>query len=281
MALILIIGLSLASFFLLRRILLSRFSGSLDNQIIAVVSTEFEQEHPVVVMFVQNGDIMPEVVVLEPNVTVPVFGGYGLYPVRSLASVLLSDGQDVRFVQTALSHALGRSVDQVWLVHGSTWPLNLGQFQTAVHETSSALSWLQKEQWRWWLQSWDLEPDFSNERPDEARLAAWQPDLIRQCPVTLVNTTQQTGLGSQLSSLLENSGGFVIRVTDTSETQPRTQVLISPESVATCDSVVEVARSLFGAEVEVLEDAKQPALYRAEAVVMLGQDMADSLNREE
>lgn len=256
-----------------------QFTSQVSSQVMAFVSSDPEIESPVILMHVTDGRYQPEVWLLPPEWVVNVAGGYGEYPLRSLAPVLLLDGQPPTQVRLALSLALGRVVDQVWVVPGATWPAARLWDQLAAAQTAPALPWWQRRQWQQWFRSWgEVQSETLASLPTTAQWQQWQPDLIRTCPLAVVNATAMPGLATQLGQLLEQSGVFVIRVTDTSQTQSQTQLIIRPESEAACQPVVALLQLLLPQNDSLVStDAQQADRFRAEAVLIVGDDTSQAI----
>lgn len=251
---------------------LHQFETASKPGVIAVVPTQPDSEQPLVVLYFPAETADPELLILEPSTQVELYGGYGQYPIRSVVPVARADQRSDAFIQAAVSMALGRVVDQLWLVDGQTWPLTtISHHQFSSEAAPTQIEWIR---WRWWLNQNQLEATPVSALPVSSQVYAWQPELLRQCPVALVNTTPVNGLGGQIGQLLENSGVFVIRVTDTSNAEPTTQLFLNPDSAEACELVVKILERGFGFELQSSFDQRRAAQFRAEAVVLLGEDLA-------
>ncbi|MBD3279842.1 MAG: hypothetical protein GF390_04005 [Candidatus Pacebacteria bacterium] len=100
----------------------------------------------------------------------------------------------------------------------------------------------------------------------------------QQCPVAVVNTTDITGLASRFAGLLEQEGFLVIRITSEHQTAAQTQLQVAAAPEASCDLVNQQLVKLLPAadQLEVKEDILQ--LYRAKAVLILGEDLSHWLS---
>jgi len=96
---------------------------------------------------------------------------------------------------------------------------------------------------------------------------------VQNCTVALLNGTRISGLSARMSRLSEQQGFTVVRVGQAEELSEFSQLIISPEQAAECQSVSSVLLRFLPSSTRVSEEAGLTAQYRSPIVVVLGSDV--------
>jgi hypothetical protein len=144
-------------------------------------------------------------------------------------------------------------------------------------------------QWSWlerhhWLQAWGAASNVSDvavvTKTIEQELG-WSATLqqfasgevSRECAVAVVNTTAQNGVARQITQVLEQSGLYVIRVTDNFSESPETVLVFNPEFA--CARELSILGSLVPHQLSPVANGEVARKYRADAVLLIGVDLAE------
>lgn len=213
----------------------------------------------------------------QEEVIVP--GGYGQYPLRSVAHLLQLEQRSSAEVASLLSFALGYQIDEVWLVSElpqdlTRWKLLKLAFSPDNQRLNSSRtsSWgaLQFLVFAWG--PWQYQ--------EYTQLATWQQvdhnrDQLFECSVSVINTTRESGLALQVASVLERSSMKVNRVDDRSDSLAQTMILTAPEKK--CAAQIRQIKALLPVGMDSRQDAESLQRYRGELTILLGTDVADYL----
>lgn len=230
-----------------------------------------------------------EVGLFPAELSVDILGGYGQYPLRSVFPLLTLDKKPASFIIAAYTYALKIPIDGVvsfsenshltespkissllWKLltfkfHSQIsfvdrlrlyqFALKVGQAQTTSHQIDSLAEWQKiKAQFR-----------FSS--------------LGNDCAIAVLNTTQTAGTGLSIAQVLEESGVSIIRLTDTPDQLEQTKILVN-QKPPFCQEVVNQLGSLFPFATKVEVNSKTMNTYRANIVVLIGQDFAQEFAKK-
>lgn len=230
------------------------------NQIILFLpsSVEKTQYH---LAFLTVSDQSANLVTLSPGLMGDVAG--------------LSDSQ--------LNLRFGRMIDQVITVN-DTLPQNssqvLAQIQ-ALPTYSSPSGMVQKI--RLWLfanavssSHWQVQEVSTQKAWEQWLVTQAQKYPLRQCTVGLVNATQITGLGRQVSNLIEQSGYQIIRLESQPQVLPQSQLYVVSSKEKCINYAQNMGKGFINRPIPILDDQK-PNEYRADILLYLGQDIGEEV----
>jgi hypothetical protein len=98
--------------------------------------------------------------------------------------------------------------------------------------------------------------------------------IYESCSVAVVNTTQEVGLASKMSEILEKSGVMVVRVTDQSSPYQLSTLSYSSGQNG-CQALANRLRVLFPGKIIDQDNNQLKQEYRADMVVLIGKDLID------
>jgi hypothetical protein len=216
--------------------------------------------------------------------SVEVLGNYGNYETAAVSALLKMEGKDQEFQKAVWSWGLGALIDQVEV---SKTDLVLENQQQLRQLLLSAIkkNWHHREELISLLEVYFFARSTPIERfkvlsslESQQQLEAFSASMVyEECLTTIVNTTSQVGLASWLSSVLEQSGISVIRVTD--QNGPYQLSTFSyDEQNQTCAAVVKRAQVAFPGEVILQENLGLQREHRADLVIFIGEDLAKLLS---
>ncbi len=232
------------------------------------------------------------------KITIP--GGYGEYELRSVVPLLALESPPVDSLAAGLTHGLGAVITQVLVV--PSWadlPENIETLPAAEQQRLLSKFFLQMafrqlpkiDQTRQMAglhvlvsragQMSDQESIPVLSPQDLARYTQEHPlvseQIAQACPLAIMNTTDQSGLANNASTILEQSGAQSVRVEHLDETRSTSVVLVSDEHLAECDSIIRLAQYIFPAKthVETVNSDQLISRYRAKVVLLLGTDVAE------
>ncbi len=229
-----------------------------------------------------------EVFVFPSDVKIDVIGGYGEYELRALYPLTKIEKMDDDKTVAVLSFALSSSIHQVWTTD-SDLAINqeseVRNLATKVLQGKVHTQWgiLQKIKFYQWLGS--LRPDqikvksFDSIEQWTQYQSGFSDSQLFDCSVSVVNATQVAGLAKNFSTVLENSGAYVVRVTDMPEKALESSILISKDSTL-CQESLNMALNImpFSEKIEESEDLYET--YRSDLVFILGEDLGEFLEKD-
>lgn len=228
----------------------------------------------IILAHISPKDSKIEVAIFPPEMSVELLGGYGNYPLRSVYPLLKLDKKSPNFIKAAYTYSLNLPIDEVVLADQPSpdtmwWQLltykfhsqmsftqrlsvyrfvqNIGSHQVTVHPLQNASEW----------QSFTRQFRFNSISPD--------------CAVAVINTTEVAGAGSTVTRVLENSGIPVIRLSDAPDQIPQTQLLVL-KAEPFCQEVTEHLGAVFPFATHLTINAKAMSSYRANLVILIGED---------
>ncbi len=279
-AFLLVIGLCLVFF-------LNAQPWSFDQNIVIIPQTIDGPKEKIFLAHISPSSNKIEVSEFPQDFAVPVIGGYGKYPLRSIYPLLQIDTRGQQFLLSAYSFGLGVAVDQVWTSKQAalftqslsfsqlTQKILAGQITTPLH--------LSQKIWfaRFVL---GLRPDqITVHTVDDPNQWLQQqthfqfPSQSKECSLSVVNTTSSPGLGTKVATVLEQSGYSVLRVTNSPDAQRDATLIMSADQQQTCKEVVAHIQDIFPIEVRTQTDPSALTQYRSQIVIFLGKDVISSL----
>jgi len=223
-----------------------------------------------------------DVVLLNPELSVNVIGGYEQYPLRSIFPLWKLENRDPQILPAIYSFALSKVVDQLWLSDkyhfDPTHPdfrqitQNLLLFKITSPLTLGDRIWLYRF-------TQGLRPDEIKVTNIET-LDQWQKfqsdiqfgDQAAACNFAVINTIGISGAGSTVGKMLESSGFSIVRITDESPAADKTQLIVG-EKADQCQDQQDHALHAIPLPVKVIHDTAKANQYRANMVLLLGKDM--------
>lgn len=218
---------------------------------------------------------------LDENLEVELIGGYGRYKLGSVYPLLKLEGKDQHYIGASFSLALGMMIDQVVSIDSED-SLTAGDgFSQAISPFvfKQRLSYQQRlDLLRLMLFTKKAEAKWDEPLTDlkdlPARLARYNLESeqnLKTCSVTVVNTTNISGLATRVAELLETDGLLVVRITSIMNQLDKSQVVYDstlPECAQVAEQVVQIIPS-YSQKYASQEIATK---YRAGTVVLLGSD---------
>lgn len=98
----------------------------------------------------------------------------------------------------------------------------------------------------------------------------WKYEKARACPIAIVNATQTQGLAQRYTTIIENSGGFAIRVANDTSLKEKSSIVMRPNSP--CESVATELVKIFNPSIEITKAEDSNQEYRSEIIVYIGAD---------
>jgi hypothetical protein len=275
------------SFFVMK-VVFPRIIDTSINTTVVIVSapTELDTNKILIAQYNAKKQIVTTIR-LTADEEVPVIGGFGAYPLKSVYPLLAMENKDDAFIRAAYSSILGQVVDGV-VESGE------GVLMDTAPQLASIMSrdlmmhplnvWSNKQH----LQLMTIAGQMAQNQLEQREmnsLAEWQKYTSQQaliqpdstCPVAVVNTTPTSGLATKLSTIVEGSGYTVIRIADTTQNLEQSQVLVDPTTV-NCLSHAERLTHILPQAGEIIADGEQAATFRAKIVILLGNDVSQVLS---
>lgn len=208
-----------------------------------------------------------QLVELPANQVVEVGNGYGQYQLNAVQPLLALDKQPSHVATAILSETVKVPIDSVYLVDSES--------QVTNKDSLIKTLW-QNKLWAWWkqlrtVQAEDVE-QFSVQSVDQlAGLLEPRTERQSDCPLAIVNATQQAGLASEVSALLERGQATVVRTTDQAQTLTKTKLVVS--QLESCPVIKRFVQSSLPTEIEFEVNPTLTTQNRAEVVLYLGTDI--------
>ena len=115
--------------------------------------------------------------------------------------------------------------------------------------------------------------DFSSDNITNISEQLRQEESFFNCPVAIVNTTNQPGLANKLASLLEKVSFLIIKKDSNSSNLEESYFVYDPQ-LEECDLLLDKLKEIMP-EAKVKEDHQAAQAERAGLVIYIGQDLAD------
>jgi hypothetical protein len=220
---------------------------------------------------------------ISPDLMVRVAGGFGEYPIRSLVALLRLDQADEQTILAAYNFALYEVIDEVYFldylppledrrsISRLLWGMMGDYWRTYYQLPSSLLAtyfFIQNEPSIHFNRVVHTQEDLASLR---ARSYAAVGRSV-ECPVVVVNATDQTGLATRVAGLLERDGFWVARITS-GEREIVNTTLFYDSDLAHCQDMKARLQRVFPRQPELIEDRVRLRHYRASLVIVLGQDI--------
>ncbi len=250
--------------------------------IVIVSSTKDKSDNQIMVAHFKPEDSVITAAAIPADQPVMVAGGFGEYPLRSVWPLLDMENKDDAFIRSAFSFAVGEAIDGVVVTSEATIPTSQFELQTemrqAIQHRSVAGLGLKDQ-----LALYFFTTQLPSEKVRIKSLDVWEaweryrgelgllfPEA--DCPVAVVNTTNQSGLATAVAKVVEQSGYTVVRVTDNPEAEPHSRVAYAADSEE-CQVKAASLGHLFPQKVEVTADSATTQTYRAKIILELGEDI--------
>lgn len=213
---------------------------------------------------------------------VNVLGNYGEYELEQVQSLLKMEKKSPHFQQAALSWGTQAIVDQIADISSQTDISTKKELQTALWREVRS-HWSQPSELSEYLKLFFFTRSVPSEQI-EFKLEPTPPSkldmldnvvLYEGCLVAVVNTTEKVGMASKFSNLLEKNGVVVIRITDQRTPYELSTIAFNSGKPA-CVALSKRLQVLFPEEIQTQENKEIQDEYRADLVILLGNDLADS-----
>lgn len=202
---------------------------------------------------------------LDGNVSVPITGGYGNYPLGSLSPLLHLEENNLAQITAAYNFALKQAIDEVYFLPTLT---NWQNKEMALHDLSSAAK---KELWPLYFTVKSSEYFYLQNNND--RLLG--KTKLTECPTVLINAAGISGLAKQTSQMLEMNGLQIINWGNTGEKLTTTQIFYDENQTA-CLEAVKILQRVLPANSQYLADQGNEAQkHRAKMVIYLDETISD------
>lgn len=236
------------------------------------------------VLVLRSDQNSAQVISFDRELMIPIIGDYGDYPMRSVLPLLELEKKDNQFIRSVFSFGLDfyvsdvitskdeitlsspKQVDKLVqdLVFSSRLKNNISltdrlkilSFINSLREDQKEIIQVNStEQW---------------DRLVSKELSEYQEP---ECKVAVINTTVQSGLATKIALILESNGSSIIRIDDSNLNQEKSSILINPNTKESCSLTLESSKNVFPFHPQVKEDILARDEYRADLVILAGQDM--------
>jgi len=223
-----------------------------------------------------------DVVMLNPELSLPVIGGYGDYPLRSIYPLWTLEKKDEKSLSSVYSFAMGKVIDDVWKSDRNNFdPENLSFknvtqkllfFKIASHLTLGDRLWLYR--FTQGLRPDEVKVAYVDTLADWQKIQADSPfaDQSKNCNFAVVNTISVTGAGTRVGKMLENSGFSIVRITDQDQPISTTELVLGDQAER-CRDQQEHTLHAMPLHIKVVQDAARAQEYRANMVLFIGSDL--------
>ncbi len=267
---------------IMKSVLPMLFSLDEEKNILLIGANAEQKAERIYILRLAPESEMTKVFVLDANALVPVAGGYGEYPLGSVAPFLSLTGEKDQQNQNALvavyNFALKQALDEVYFVPDLPDLTNLKavreSFWSLVKEEFATKSQIQPELAKIFLYL-QKENNFSSENLSLTANLALAKEKNVTCPVVIINTTKINGLASQVSAVLEMSGALIVNLESNQENLAETEVFYD-EREAECGQLLTNLQNSLPKIGQIIPDqGEKGAQKRAKMVIKLGRSLAE------
>jgi hypothetical protein len=227
------------------------------------------------------------VVYFQPDFRLNIAGGYGQYPLDSLWPLLKLDHRSQAYFTSAAGLGLGTPLTRVIPVVPNEvlrTPQEWQDFFWNLAKTGGTAELPFLESWQLGSQlgqvslaNWEIKTEITNEQWELAKSGLPSVSEVGACSVAIVNTTSRSGLANRLSLVWEAVGLRVVKTADNLANQARTTLVRA--NGEDCDPTQDVIEATFAEPISVSNDPEVTQQYRADIVVLVGQDLAAFWNQ--
>lgn len=253
---------------------------------ILFLTNENAAESKVLFVYFDAKNQMVSTTVLVPDLSVRVLGGYGSYPLRSLAALLKLEQKDQQSILAAYNFALDEVIDEVYFLDS----LPDTEQKNALNEI---LRELILSHWQHYyqvprnlLEAYFFLQTAPTVVSNQAIVKSDDLLLLRNgtymavsggaaCPMAVVNATKQGGLATRVADVLEKDGFWIARVATSEMAVDQTTLYYTEELDDQCYEVRQRLERIFPKAPFPILDTAQLHYYRVNLVLVLGDDMVD------
>jgi hypothetical protein len=227
-----------------------------------------------------------EVAAIDPELPVKnVLGGYREYPLRSIAPLFALEQKDNQALLAAYHFALGEVIDEIYFVDELPAVENRGQLSGVFRHLINNY-WQAEHQWpeklleAYFFVRETQNVDFEVVTVTSENLTTFHNRTAKLggstavCPLVLVNATAQNGLAAKVAGVLEKDGLRVTRRMSGDAPQANNTIYYDPDNLE-CQAVLARLKQFFPSEPELVENKEILQNYRANLVVVLGDELKD------
>lgn len=221
-----------------------------------------------------------------------LFSGYGTYQLGSIYPLLQLDNKTDHYIRATVGAVLGVMVDEVVPVSGMSEKLDYQKLAKRPQETATTfmrplwwqstpgVSWKTRLQWLTYLEQLDVTWVADVGSGQEVADLKLEPKYsqLKNCSLAVVNTTVLKGLARRISNVFENSGLTVIRTAAEQLLEPESVILYDPD-FEHCQPLVSYLQQALPSFREARADQNLANRFRANVVVILGQDLIDNVDQ--
>lgn len=255
-----------------------------DYNLLFTNDTLDDQTNPLILLHFLPSEQRVVVVNLDPNVEVELIGGYGFYKLWAIAPLMKLEKKDSHFVTASYSFALDRLVDSVIMISGNDHQVTDQRdvklliwqaFFQRLHSRSELVDLMKSY---FFLQSLSTESVDVIQASDLNKLNNIAIGGSLKCSLAVINSTKSQGLATRVSQIIENSGGTVVRLTDSDQPMLKSSIYYSEKNLD-CLAMTKRLQVLFPSsmEVEISAGERELSEYRADLVIFLGQDLSQTI----
>lgn len=209
---------------------------------------------------------------------VSVLGGYGDYELNKVYPLLEIEKKKPDFRLSAMSWSTETIVDQIIEIDDEAElktkkQLQRQLWQGAINRIANPSQAVELLKAFFFTKSIPVEQLDINQEPTLVKELNVLNNVIlyEDCLVAVVNTTEEVGLASKFSTIIEKNGAVVIRITDQNSPYQLSTFSFDPENNS-CQSLSERLRVLFPGQIIKQHQAQLQHEYRADLIIFIGKD---------
>ncbi|MDR0463029.1 MAG: LytR C-terminal domain-containing protein [Pseudomonadales bacterium] len=255
-----------------------------DSKSILFVTNGHESTPRLYFVHLNPNDQLIHIVDIDPNLTVNILGGFGSYPIRSLAPLLTLEQKSSQEILATYNFALGQIVDQVYFFDELP-DLTQRRYLERTFFNLSRRHWQHYEEWpeslinAYFFVLDQIDASFNVKQLTNDTMASFRSQSysninLGDCSVVIINGTAQAGLAARVAGVLERNGFLVARLASATP-QERQTVIYFDENIPACVELVDRVSRIFPQVPEVSSDTDHIRNYRVNAAIILGTELQD------
>ena len=211
--------------------------------------------------------------------SVPVLGGYGEYELERVYPLLTLEHKKLDFKLAAMSWGMNTVVDSIVDIKPSATISNKKQLQQQLwgatfNHLTTPRELIELLKAFFFTRSVPVEQITFEDRVTSVNELDILDNVVlyEDCSVAVVNTTENIGLASKMSAILEKNGVVVVRVTDQNSPYQLSTFSFSADH-GSCQSLSKRLQVLFPSEVSQQQHDQLQQEYRADLIIFIGKDL--------
>lgn len=290
-----IVALIVATFILFQ---MSTWDGKSAVSFLVVFSEDSEEslQRSLAIVTLQPEDHSLDVIEVPDTLKIDTIYGYGQYSSSALYGLMKLEKHNMSFLTQTMAFQFGIPVEHVVMSNEKKQEVNIDLLANSfwnqmLFKEVSTFSYLDRVKAWWYLTHVRKDKMTSIDMLSSGLIHGDELDIVKcdqiisqvfpdpkireeQISVAIVNTTDEAKLGTRLGRIFFNMGINVVRVTDSKDTYEKTRIVYSYNDHKNFLATKIIQNIFVISKDNVFKDSQVAEEYRADLVLLVGEDIA-------